>query len=195
VQFNKTLQTIKTYEAGKPIELVVKEFGIKAKDIIKLASNENPYGCSQKVKDGVSKIISKMALYPDDSMYKLKDALAKKFDVLSENIIIGSGSDQVIEFLIHAKGNSNSKILINSVTFAMYEIYAKHIGAEIIRSSSQEHNLDEFYKLYKENLAYKKIQFLAKLKRDIGEQKIDVVFDYGQNRLIDKKAKSEGIEL
>ena len=47
----------------------------------------------------------------------------------------------------------------------------------------------------KENLAYKKIQFLATLKRDIGEQKIDVVFDYGQNRLIDKKAKREGIEL
>ncbi len=47
----------------------------------------------------------------------------------------------------------------------------------------------------KENLAYKKIQFLAKVKREIGEQKIDVVFDYGQNRLIDKKAKIEGIEL
>jgi predicted nucleotidyltransferase len=47
----------------------------------------------------------------------------------------------------------------------------------------------------KENLSYKKIQFLVKLKRDIGEQKIDVVFDYGQNRLIDKKAKLEGIEL
>ncbi len=47
----------------------------------------------------------------------------------------------------------------------------------------------------KENLAYKKIQFLAKVKREIGEQKIDVVFDYGQDRLIDKKAKEEGIEL
>jgi hypothetical protein len=44
-------------------------------------------------------------------------------------------------------------------------------------------------------LSYKKIQFLAKLKREIGEQKIDVVLDYGQDRLIDKKAKLEGIEL
>jgi histidinol-phosphate aminotransferase len=150
VQFNKTLQTIKTYEAGKPIELVVKEFGIKAKDIIKLASNENPYGCSQKVKDGVSKIISKMALYPDDSMSSLKEALSRKFDLKEQNIIIGSGSDQVIEFLIHAKANSKSKILMNSVTFAMYEIYAKHVGAEILRTSKQEHDLDEFYKIYQE---------------------------------------------
>ncbi|MCW8896016.1 histidinol-phosphate transaminase [Sulfurimonas sp.] len=150
MKFNKKLDNIKTYEAGKPIELVVREFGIEPKDIIKLASNENPYGCSQKVQDAVSAIIPKMALYPDDSMIKLKDALSARFDVGNENVIIGSGSDQVIEFLIHAKADSNSKILMNSVTFAMYEIYAKHVGAEVIRTASQEHDLGEFYEIYKE---------------------------------------------
>jgi histidinol-phosphate aminotransferase len=150
VKFNKNLENIKTYETGKPIELVVREYGIEAKDIVKLASNENPYGCSPKVQDAVSSIISKMSLYPDDSMVNLKKALSSRFCVEDENIIIGSGSDQVIEFLIHAKANSNSKILINSVTFAMYEIYAKHVGAEVIRTSSQEHDLDEFYAIYQE---------------------------------------------
>jgi histidinol-phosphate aminotransferase len=150
VTFNKKLENIKTYEAGKPIELVVREFGIEAKDIVKLASNENPYGCSLKVQDAVCAIISKMALYPDDSMIKLKSALSKRFDVQDDNVIIGSGSDQVIEFLIHAKADSNSKILMNSITFAMYEIYAKHVGAEIVRTSSREHDLDEFYEIYKE---------------------------------------------
>ena len=149
--FNKKLNDISTYEAGKPIELVVREFGIEPKDIVKLASNENPYGCSPKVQDAVKDIVQNMALYPDDSMTKLKDALCARFEVKDENIIIGSGSDQVIEFLIHAKADSNSKILINSVTFAMYEIYAKHVGAEIIRTSSQQHDLDEFYELYKEH--------------------------------------------
>jgi len=149
VNFNKNLENIKTYEAGKPIELVVKEFGIKPDDIIKLASNENPYGCSPKVQEAVAKIVSKMALYPDDSMSALKESLSEKFKVGNENVIIGSGSDQVIEFLIHAKANSNSKILMNSVTFAMYEIYAKHVGAEILRTASQEHDLDEFYEIYK----------------------------------------------
>ena len=149
MNFNSKMKDIKNYEAGKPIELVVREFGIEAKDIIKLASNENPNGCSKKVQDGVSKIISKMALYPDDSMMALKSALGKRFNVADENIIIGSGSDQVIEFLIHAKSNSESKILMNSITFAMYEIYAKHVGAEILRTTSQEHDLDEFYELYK----------------------------------------------
>lgn len=150
LRFNKKLQDIKTYEAGKPIELVVREFGIKSKDIIKLASNENPYGCSPKVQEAVVDIVKNMALYPDDSMIKLKDALGKRFDVENDNIIIGSGSDQVIEFLIHAKANSNSKILTNSITFAMYEIYAKHVGATIIKTASQHHDLDQFYKLYKE---------------------------------------------
>ncbi|MEA3331088.1 MAG: histidinol-phosphate transaminase [Campylobacterota bacterium] len=150
MKFNEKLESIKTYEAGKPIELVVREFGIEPKDIVKLASNENPCGCSPKVQAAVVDIVSNMALYPDDSMIKLKDALSSRFEVADENIIIGSGSDQVIEFLMHAKADSNSKILINSVTFAMYEIYAKHVGAEIIRTSSQQHDLDEFYKLYKE---------------------------------------------
>ena len=149
MNFNQKLEKIKTYEAGKPIELVVREFGIEPKDIIKLASNENPYGCSQNVQNAVSDIVAKMALYPDDSMMKLKSALAKRFDVEDTNLIIGSGSDQVIEFLMHAKASSDSKILINSVTFAMYEIYARHVGAEVLRTRSEEHDLDEFYEIYK----------------------------------------------
>ncbi|HIP54849.1 MAG TPA: histidinol-phosphate transaminase [Sulfurimonas autotrophica] len=149
MKFNKKLKNINTYEAGKPIELVVREFGIEPKDIIKLASNENPYGCSPKVQDAVAATLPNMALYPDDSMMKLKDALAKKYEVGKNNLIIGSGSDQVIEFIMHAKADENAKIVINSVTFAMYEIYARHVGAEVIRTQSQEHNLDEFYELYK----------------------------------------------
>ncbi|MBS4067889.1 MAG: histidinol-phosphate transaminase [Sulfurimonas sp.] len=150
MKFNKNLENIKTYEAGKPIELVVREFGIDPKDIVKLASNENPSGCSPKVVEAVGAILSKMALYPDDSMIKLKNALSVKMGVVNENIIIGSGSDQVIEFLIHAKATHGSKILMNSITFAMYEIYAKHVGAEVIRTASQEHDMDEFYELYKQ---------------------------------------------
>jgi histidinol-phosphate aminotransferase len=150
VKFNKKLENISTYEAGKPIELVVREFGIEPKDIVKLASNENPYGCSIKVQLAVSEMLPQMSLYPDDSMMKLKNALTNKYEINDENLIIGSGSDQIIEFIMHAKANENSKILINSVTFAMYEIYAKHVGAEVIRTKSQEHNLDEFYELYKQ---------------------------------------------
>ena len=151
MQFNETLRNIKTYEAGKPIELVVREFGIEPEDIVKLASNENPYGVSPKVQEAVSKRVQDMYMYPDDSMFELKDALAQHFDIARKNIIIGSGSDQVIEFAIHAKANKDNAILINSVTFAMYEIYAKHVGTRVIRTTSREHDLDEFYTLYKKH--------------------------------------------
>jgi histidinol-phosphate aminotransferase len=151
MNFNKKLENIKNYEAGKPIELVVREYGIATKDIVKLASNENPYGCSEKVKTAVSDIISNMALYPDDSMFELKEALAKRFDVKESNLVIGAGSDQIIEFAIHAKANSKSKILMASVTFAMYEIYARQVGAQIVRAKAAHHDLNEFYELYKEH--------------------------------------------
>ena len=143
--FSKKLESLNTYEAGKPIELVVREFGIEPKDIIKLASNENPYGCSKKVQEEVSKIVNQMSVYPDDSMYELKEGLSKKFDVDEKNIIIGAGSDQVLEFAIHAM--EPKKVLMSKTTFAMYEIYAKHVGAEILRTPSHEHNLDEFREL------------------------------------------------
>jgi len=147
--FSKKLDSLKTYEAGKPIELVVREFGIEPKDIIKLASNENPYGCSPKVQEEVSKVISQMAVYPDDSMYELKEGLSRKFDVEVENVIIGAGSDQVLEFSIHAV--EPKKVLMSKTTFAMYEIYSKQVGAEILKTDSHEHNLDEFREKLKEN--------------------------------------------
>jgi len=148
LKFNEKLKNIATYEAGKPIELVVREFGIEPKDIVKLASNENPYGCSIKVQHAVDEILSHMAIYPDDSMTKLKEGLSRRFDVAEDELIIGSGSDQVIEFVMHAKAEGG-KILTNSVTFAMYEIYAKHVGAQVIKTKSLKHDLDEFYELYK----------------------------------------------
>jgi histidinol-phosphate aminotransferase len=151
MKFNNELETIKTYEAGKPIELVVREFGIEPSQIIKLASNENPNGCSLKVQEAVSAIVAKMSLYPDDSMYALKEALASRFAIKERELIIGAGSDQVIEFLIHAKANSKSKILMSRVTFAMYEIYARHVGATVVRTSKYEHDLDEFYAAYQEH--------------------------------------------
>ncbi|MFZ2889898.1 histidinol-phosphate transaminase [Sulfuricurvum sp.] len=184
MKFNKALESIKTYEAGKPIELVVREYGIDKNSIVKLASNENPFGCSPKVKEAVRGIIDNMALYPDDSMVKLKSALSNKYAIQNNELIIGAGSDQVIEFAIHAKAHSESKVLINSVTFAMYEIYAKQVGAEIIRTASREHKMEEFYALYQEHkpsiiflctpnnptgdglLAQEMIDFIAKVDSD-----------------------------
>ncbi len=151
MNFNEVLDNLKIYEAGKPIELVVREYGVDEKDIIKLASNENPRGCSPLVQEAVCKDVSKMNLYPDDSMYELKEGLADRFDVESKNIIIGAGSDQVISFGVHAKANKNNKVLMAKTTFAMYEIYARQTGTTILKTPSHQHNLKEFLEIYQAN--------------------------------------------
>ena len=151
MKFNEALKDIKTYEAGKPIELVVREFGIEPKNVVKLASNENPKGCSPKVAQAISDNAHKAFLYPDDSMFELKNALSKKFDVLDENIIIGAGSDQVLEFISRAVLTSKDSVLMSKVTFAMYEIYAKQMGANIVRTASYQHKVDEFIEAYNEH--------------------------------------------
>jgi len=157
MKFNKVLENIQTYEAGKPIELVVREFGIAAEDVVKLASNENPIGTSPAVKQALIDNAGKAHLYPDDSMFELKDALARKYSVDDNNIIIGAGSDQVLEFLSRALLDENASVLMSAVTFAMYEIYAKQMGAKIYRTASYEHKYDEFmeaYTKYKPQIVY-----------------------------------------
>ena len=148
MKWNETLANIKTYEAGKPIELVVREYGIEPSSIVKLASNENPYGASPKVIEAVRQKAADMAIYPDDSMYELKNALAARFGVGSDNIIIGAGSDQVLEFCARAVLSPQTSVLMSKITFAMYEIYAAQMGARVIKSSCYRHDLDEFYELY-----------------------------------------------
>jgi len=157
MKFNKVLENIKTYEAGKPIELVVREFGIAPENVVKLASNENPIGTNP----AVSKVIRSNAdiahLYPDDSMFELKASLSAMFNVENENIIIGAGSDQVLEFISRALLDEDSSVLMSAVTFAMYEIYAKQMGAKIIRTASYEHKYDEFmeaYSMHKPKIIY-----------------------------------------
>ncbi|MBA1420150.1 MAG: histidinol-phosphate transaminase [Epsilonproteobacteria bacterium] len=157
MRYNKVLENIKTYEAGKPIELVVREFGIAPEDVVKLASNENPIGTSPAVKQAIIDNAGKAHLYPDDSMFELKAALASKYTVNESNIIIGAGSDQVLEFISRAVLDENSSVLMSAVTFAMYEIYAKQMGAKIYRTASYAHKYDEFmeaYEMHKPKIIY-----------------------------------------
>ncbi|MEY3090214.1 MAG: hypothetical protein RL113_530 [Pseudomonadota bacterium] len=157
MKFNKVLDNIQIYEAGKPIELVVRQFGIAPSDVVKLASNENPIGTNPAVAEVIRGNATKAHLYPDDSMFELKAALSEKYGVKDENLIIGAGSDQVLEFVSRALLDDTSSVLMSAVTFAMYEIYAKQMGAKIIRTASYAHKSDEFmeaYQIHKPKIIY-----------------------------------------
>ncbi len=167
MQFVPQLDRIKIYEAGKPIELVVREYGIKPEEVVKLASNENPNGCSKKVTEKIQEIAALSFRYPDDSMYALKEKLANKYGVTSKNIIVGAGSDQIIEFLIHAKCERGDKVLQAKTTFAMYEVYTAQCDAQTIRTPTHGHVIDEFIEEYKKHNP--QIVFLCTPNNPLGE--------------------------
>ncbi|PAF51184.1 histidinol-phosphate transaminase [Helicobacter sp. 13S00401-1] len=143
MQFNSHLEDLPVYEAGKPTSLLMREFGIDEKDIIKLGSNENPFGTSSKVQEVLKEQAKFASVYPDDSYYELKNALSLHHNVESKNIIIGSGSDQIIEYALHSKCDKDSKVLMARYTFAMYEIYTKQIGAKVVKTNSFLYDLNE----------------------------------------------------
>lgn len=142
--FKSILHQVQTYEAGKPIELVMREYGVRAEDVIKLGSNENPHGTSPRALHALRDGAHTACYYPDDSMLELKSALSRHYGVRESEIIIGAGSDQVIEFCLQAVDHSGACAIAAKTTFAMYGVYAKLAGVELCRTPSDEHRLDEF---------------------------------------------------
>ncbi|MFB5652425.1 histidinol-phosphate transaminase [Leptospira wolffii] len=167
MRFQPVLDKIPVYEAGKPIELVVREFGIPPEKVIKLASNENPFGVAPKVAQAVTEAVRKMPLYPDDSYKALKDALASVHKVDAKNVIQGNGSDQIFDFATRSVLTPGDKILQNGKTFSMYSIYAGQCGAETISTDSIEHDLNRFLDSYKKFSP--KIVFLCTPCNPIGD--------------------------
>ncbi|KAA6226029.1 MULTISPECIES: histidinol-phosphate transaminase [unclassified Campylobacter] len=167
MKFNAVLDNIATYEPGKDIEVIAKEYRLS--EVIKLASNENPYGTSSKVIESLQANANKANRYPDDSMAELKQALSAKFCINENELIIGAGSDQIIEFAVHAKLNDEHACLQSGVSFAMYQIYAKQVGAKCYKTKSIEHNLKNFKHLYKKHKDKVKIIFLCVPNNPLGE--------------------------
>lgn len=93
----KEILGLSVYVAGKPISELKREMGIE--EVIKLASNENPLGCSPKVKVALRELIDETHMYPDASNYELKDALSVKLGVNPEQIFCGTGSDSLIRVI------------------------------------------------------------------------------------------------
>lgn len=99
---NPVLKNLPVYQPGRPIEEVARELGLPAEDIIKLASNENPLGPSRLALGAMRKALAQVNLYPDGNAFYLKEKLAARLQVTPANLILGNGSNEVIELLGHA---------------------------------------------------------------------------------------------
>ncbi|WP_297192868.1 histidinol-phosphate transaminase [uncultured Campylobacter sp.] len=177
MEFNAYLDGLPIYEPGKDIDAVAREYGVK--DVIKLASNENALGTSAKVIEAIKQNAHLAHLYPDDNMSELKEKIAQKHKIKTTNIIIGAGSDQIIEFLSHAKLNSKNAYLQCGISFAMYGIYAKHCSAKAYKTTSKTHDLQELKELYKKHKDEIKVVYLCIPNNPLGDcLDKDEVYDF-----------------
>ena len=119
---------LKPYEPGKPVSELQREFGVR--DVIKLASNENPLGPSPKALAAVRVALAELAIYPDGQAYALRQALARKHRIAPACITMGDGSDQTLEFVANAFLQPGKNAVFSHHAFAVYSIATQAAGAE-----------------------------------------------------------------
>src|SRR5690606_28200712 len=106
---------LKPYKAGKPIDELAREKQLNK--IVKLASNENPLGPSPKALQAIIRNLGKLHRYTNPSAYKLVNAIANKFNKNPEQIVTGSGSDSILQYIITAFSDEDDEILTSEGTF------------------------------------------------------------------------------
>lgn len=141
---NPQLRDLAVYEPGKPIEETAREFGIDPAEIVKLASNENPLGASPKAIQAMRAAMENAHLYPDGSGFHLCNAIAAKLGLQPENVILGNGSNEIIEFLGHAFLNPGDDVVTCQYAFIVYKLLATAFGVHAIETPSPDYqqNLD-----------------------------------------------------
>lgn len=141
---NPQLKDLVAYEPGKPIEELARERGLKPEDIIKMASNENPLGPSPKALEAMHAALAECNIYPDGGGYKLRQAIADKFSVKMSQVVLGNGSNEIIEFIGHAFLKPGDEVITAEHAFVVYKLMATLFGATTIEvpDPGYVHDLD-----------------------------------------------------
>lgn len=153
------IRAIAPYQPGKPIAELERELGIS--NIVKLASNENPLGCSPKAMAAMQEALKTIALYPDGNGFELKDALSKKYGVGHERIVLGNGSNDMLELAARAFLSVGDKAVYSQHAFAVYPLATQAVGATgiAVPAVNYGHNLDAMLQAAVDNHA--KLVFVA----------------------------------
>lgn len=131
----KTLKNISAYQAG--------ESKIAGKnDVIKLSSNESPFGPSQKVLDKIKKVSATANRYPESGSVQLKDSISKRYKLNKKNIFCANGSDEILGLICQLYLTKGDEVIIPHNSFLMYEIYSKINNAKVIKSKTIDYNVD-----------------------------------------------------
>lgn len=146
---NPALQDLPVYQPGRPIEEVARELGLPPETVIKLASNENPLGPSPAALAAMRKVLDHIHLYPDGNAFYLKERLAEKLRLQPANLILGNGSNEIIEFVGHALlsratggDGRQPEVLVSQYCFAVYPLVAQLFGAKLVMVPAKNYGHD-----------------------------------------------------
>ena len=203
---NPKVLNITPYQPGRPIEEVKRQLGLK--EVIKLASNENPLGPSPKAVKAIKNALGKINRYPEGSCFYLRRALSKKLKVGPDNLIFGNGSDELIDIIIKTFCREGEEILTSEVTFLEYQIIAQQNGRLVRTVPSKDFKYD--LSALRENISPKtRVIFIANPnnptgsyvhKREVEDfilslpENILVVFDEAYFEFVDRKDFPRSLE-
>ena len=147
-KLNPSVKGLPVYQPGRPIEEVARELGLDPSEVIKVASNENPLGPSPLAIEAMQVAVKQSHLYPDGNAFYLKNKLAEKLGVESSNLILGNGSNEIIEFVSHILLKPGDNIVVSQYCFAIYPLVAMMMGAEVssVPSVAYGHDLSAMLK-------------------------------------------------
>ncbi|MFA5524353.1 MAG: histidinol-phosphate transaminase [Tissierellales bacterium] len=142
IQFREELANLNPYKPGRPIEDVKREYGLE--DVVKLASNENPIGCSPKAIDAIKNSLDLLGLYPDGNCTLLKESLSKKLNIGVNNIILSSGLDEMMDLLAKTFFDKDDEAIMADITFPRYISTTMMMGARpvIVPLTNWTHDLN-----------------------------------------------------
>ncbi len=127
-----SVRTQPVYEPGKPIEDVARELGLDPATIIKLASNENPWGPSPLAVAAAKRALDHGELYPDGGCFALREKLAAKWNLRPNQFVVGNGSNEIIELLGHAFVDAGDEVVMGAPAFVVYKLVTLLFGAKAI---------------------------------------------------------------
>lgn len=136
----KTVDIMQAYIPGKPIDDVKREFGLT--DVIKIASNENPYGYSPQVKVALKNALDEVEIYPDGNATELKNAVANHLGVETNQLLFGAGSDEIITLIANVFVNPTDVVLSCTPSFPRYKSATQLMDGEFIEVPTKDFKYD-----------------------------------------------------
>ena len=138
------VRSIAPYQPGKPISELAREIGLAEKDIVKLASNENPRGFGPRTRAAIERSLGDIARYPDGNGFELKAALSRRYGVDAAQIVLGNGSNDVLELVALAFLGPGRAAVLSQHAFAVYPLATQARGARaiVVPAKNYGHDLE-----------------------------------------------------